>query len=228
MLLRQHLWQQLTQLPSLQATDISLYLLKYPNGITYRFQTRLSQETISQIISNYCGEDILIHWVGNHAVDVEVSDRLLITWLTATYQTILTQFPPFLASSTKNSISSEFFGLQYSHARCCAYLRQLYQQDIITDQGQITNYGDLIELLAYLNGRDWDLLKSLVYVTDTVNSSKLINNLSLAVLNFERYSGIWREHLQLRGLKAILLILTRYYLNIFLEQHLKITAPREL
>jgi hypothetical protein len=225
MLLRQYLLQQLTQLLPLQATDISLYLLKYPNGIIYRFQTRLSQEIISQIISNYCGEDMLIHCVGDYAVDVEVSDRLLTTWLTTTYQTILTEFPPFLASTGKNSISSEFFGLQYSHARCCAYLRQLYQQDIITDQGHLTTNGDLIELLVYLNERDWDLLKSLVYVTEKVNSPKLINNLSLAVLNFERYSGIWREHLELRGLKAILLILARYYLNIFLEQHLKVTAP---
>jgi len=227
MLLRQYVLQQLTQLPSLQGADISLYLLKYPNGLTYRFQTRLSQETISQIISNYGGEDILIHCVGDYAVDVEVSDRLLITWLTTTYQTILTQFPAFLGSTNKNLISSEFFGLQYSHARCCAYLRQLYQQNIITDQGHLRNSGDLTELLVYLNGRDWDLLKSVVYVTETVNSPKLINNLSLAVLNFERYSGIWREHPELKGLKAILLILARYYLNLFLE-HLKVTAPVEL
>ncbi|TVQ47700.1 MAG: hypothetical protein EA365_03165 [Gloeocapsa sp. DLM2.Bin57] len=215
MSLREYLVQIL-----LPESTISLYLLKYPQAIIYRFQTK--GDTI-----NYSGEEIVITTVGDYAIDVRVSDRLLVSWLTKTYQSILSDFPFFLGSQTEIVINSEFSLLQYSHARCCAYLRQLYQQKIITAEGLIILTTDLIDLLVDFNVHDWDLLKAIVSINDVPISRKLINNLCQAVLNFERYSGLWRENLPLREIKAILLILSRYYLHIFLVES-SVIPPVEL
>lgn len=215
MSLREYLVQIL-----LPESTISLYLLKYPQAIIYRFQTK--GDTI-----NYSGEEIVITTVGDYAVDVRVSDRLLVSWLTKTYQSILSDFPFFLDSQTEIVINRQFSLLQYSHARCCAYLRQLYQQKIITAEGLIILTTDLIDLLVDFNIYDWDLLKAIVSINDVPISRKLINNLCQAVLNFERYSGLWRENLPLKEIKAILLILSRYYLHIFLTES-SVIPPVEL
>ncbi len=214
----------LTDSFSWQKSAVFLYLLKYPQAIVYRFQTRFNQ------VDNYTHPEIILTSVEDYAVDVQVGDRLLISWLRTTYQSILGDNPPFLVSNTPNLIDAEFFPIQYSHARCCAYLRQLEQEKIITEAGILIPNPNLIELLPYLNPFDWDLLKAIVSLNDEdgeIYTPKLINHLSQAVLNFERYSGIWRENLQLKPIKAILLILARYYLHFFLQKS-SVIPPVEL
>jgi len=227
------LWQRLTDLFSQDNLEISLYLLKHPDGVIYR-STLIAQLTSRNLqlprenLLKVFDEDIRIRFIDNYALDFQLNDRFLNVWLETVYQLILVDFPCFLRSDSIISIQSEFSQLQYSHARCCAHLRQLYQQQIITEQGYLINSHELVNSFAEFNSADWNLLKSIISISDNGYSGKLVNNLSLAVLDWERYSGIWRAKPQLRDIKAILLILARFYLNNYLEKHLQILAPVEL
>lgn len=236
--LRQLLLQELATLVPLPRSEISLYLLKYSHQIIYRstVPSQLSQhpEAIAQsLVKTWTNSEVQVWLTANFALDFKVSDRLIALWLEKFYCLILKEGTIFPSPSPIN-IVPQFFPLQYSHARCCAYLRQLKDQGLITIQGYIPSLEPysltLRQLLPSLNPKDQELLISLITLSDSFphQSLKLVNTLGLAVLNFERDEGVWRHKPELRVFKALLLILAQYYLRIILETQLQVTAPVEL
>ncbi|ELR97210.1 hypothetical protein [Gloeocapsa sp. PCC 73106] len=237
--LRLWLLQEIARLVPLPTETISLYLLKYHPSIIYRSRvlSQLTQDDPGAIafalVHGWNYPNVEIELTANFALDFKVGDRLVALWLEKVYHSTLNNFSVF-SSSSVFKILPQFFPLQYSHARCCAWLRQLHQQGVITNNGSIPSLEPyavaLIELLPCLNPKDKDLLLSLVAFCDSSPENLLSssNNLALAVLNFERYEGIWRNKPNLIGVRALLLILAQSNLQYLLETQLLVGAPREL
>ena len=192
------------------------------------------------------------------SIDFQLSDRSLAfwlqqlpSWLTQDFSSRSTNAQKSPQPQQKQENKVNLFPIQYAHARCCSLLRLGQEEGLIqlknldfsqrswqwlepTPIPWLSESGNFL----LIQPPETNLIAQFLFIVDALDSSKEIDWPKLATLssntwlNFYGHCPIWGEikekKRQIAQARLGLIALTQYFLQILLEERIRVIAMKEL